>query len=311
MEVVPLTDSKSNVDKSDNNTDKYNRENVVTNDTLESYKEHFDETTEKLDATVLKYGSVSRRFVSTKAMELSRLIDAKRLGYSMNETGMTQKMYGGYTKEERVLMDRKVYAADIVFTAMDMLHTNLLDEVAYRVIGNIMIAVEDFICKDRDSKPEDDFVDKNAKDGKENENKDVENNSDDIKPENFDFVPDDIEVYDIDPTEQDDADNKQTDLNEEEDKIDIKEDDKTASENADNPDSDPKDEPDKEEKDDTENQIKILIQKMKKTEPTMNPIKQKSSIKKIPRITKIKRINPMIQKKMRKNQIRVIQKILK
>ena len=59
------------------------------------------------------------------------------------------------------------------------------------------------------------------------------------------------------------------------------------------------------------NQIKILIQKMKKTEPTMNPIKQKSSIKKIPRITKIKRINPMIQKKMRKNQIRVIQKILK
>lgn len=256
MEVVPLTDSKSNVDKSDNNTDKYNRENAVTNDTLESYKEHFDETTEKLDATVLKYGSVSRRFVSTKAMELSRLIDAKRLGYSMNETGMTQKMYGGYTKEERVLMDRKVYAADIVFTAMDMLHTNLLDEVAYRVIGNIMIAVEDFICKDRDSKPEDDSVDKNTKDGKENENKDVENNSDDIsddiKPEYFDFIPDDTEVYDIDPTEQDDADNKQTDLNEEEDKIDIKEDDKTASENADNPDSDPKDEPDKEEKDDTE-----------------------------------------------------------
>lgn len=107
MEVIPLTDSKSNVDKSDNNTDKYNRENAVTNDTLESYKEHFDETTEKLDATVLKYGSVSRRFVSTKAMELSRLIDAKRLGYSMNETGMTQKCMVGIQKKSVYLWTEK------------------------------------------------------------------------------------------------------------------------------------------------------------------------------------------------------------
>ena len=101
MEVATTTDAKTDVESVN---DKEKQEAAVANNTIESYKEHFEETTEKLDSTILKYGNVSRRFVSTKAMELSRMIDAKRLGYGMNEIGMTQKLYeiGRASCRERV-----------------------------------------------------------------------------------------------------------------------------------------------------------------------------------------------------------------
>ena len=236
MEVATTTDAKPDVESVN---DKEKQEAAVANNTIESYKEHFEETTEKLDATILKYGNVSRRFVSTKAMELSRMIDAKRLGYGMNEIGMTQKLYGGYTREERVLMDRKIYAADIVFTAMDMLHANILDEAAYRIVGNILIGIENFICKDRDSVIENDSVDKESNDNKiDNKKDDVEIEQEAIEQPDYDAIPEGTEYFDIDPTEHDSV--IQSDVSDN-DKVDLDNQDNTESDKIDEVSQDDKD----------------------------------------------------------------------
>ena len=195
------TDTESGAESSTDNEDVAEEKEPTE---MEKRKEHFDKLSEKLDNQITQYRNVGRRFFSTKAMELSRLIDAKKLGYNIGEVTPGFRPYGNLTREEQVLMDRKIYAADIVIAAMDMLNTNVFNEVAYRVIGNILTAIEDFIGKEKTEdaveKPEDE------KDRTDNETADgVEKN---VNETDSDFIPDDI--YGIYEQEKDDADNSQT-----------------------------------------------------------------------------------------------------
>lgn len=151
------------------------------------HQDKFFEISDKITAQNNKYATVGASFTSTKIMEFERLIEARMAGMSLSDVSLLRNANGGKMSPEMVMeLDRPVYIADCVCSFISVLHTNIFNEVAYRIIYNFFYGVEKIIT-------ETDSVDNNENSAIDNDKINIDNTTDDSTQNDLDSnIPDDI-----------------------------------------------------------------------------------------------------------------------